>query len=72
MSAGKMFGALFIILAVIWLFSEAFEFMEIIVFSMLIVNGIVWFAVSGVYGSKLEKTQSKMFDLSGGRDVFEY
>jgi DNA-directed RNA polymerase subunit RPC12/RpoP len=72
MSAGKIFGILFIILAVIWLFSEAFEFMEIAVFSMLIVNGVVWFAVSGFYGSKLEKTQSKMFDLTGGRGVFEY
>ena len=71
-TAGRIFGALFIILGIIFLFSKIFELIEILITVSFIVNGLVWLAVSGVYSSKLEKTQSKMFDLTGGRAVFEY
>lgn len=71
-SAGKIFGAIFIFLGVIWLFSKVFEFTEIMITSLFFINGIVWLAIAGVYNSKLDKTQSKMFDLTGGRAAFEY
>jgi uncharacterized Zn-finger protein len=71
-SASKIFGGLFILLGVIWLFSEVFEFFEIMVTSLMFINGIVWLAIYGTYNSKLDKTQSKMFDLSGGRAAFDY
>ena len=71
-SSGKMFGILFIILGIIMLFSEVFEFTEILITILFMGNGIAWFALAGVYNSKLEKIQSKMFDLTGGRAVFEY
>ncbi len=72
MTSGRMFGAILLILGVIMLFSEVFEFFEILITVLFMGNGIAWLVVSGIYGSKLEKTQSKMFDLTGGRDVFEY
>ncbi len=71
-SVGRMFGAVFILFGVIWLFSEIFQFMEILITSILFGTGIVWLAIAGSYGKKLEKTQSKMFDLTGGRAAFEY
>ena len=69
---GKMFGAFFIILGIIWLFSEIFGLVEIILTVVFFVNGIAWIGIGLSYGSKLEKTQSKLFDLTGGRAMFDY
>ena len=71
-SAGKMFGAVLILLGVLLLFSNVFELYEILLTVAFLANGIVWIVIASVVSSRLEKTQSKMFDLSGGRDVFEY
>lgn len=70
--AGRIFGSLFIVMTIILLFSEAFSLVQIILTVVFLANGIAWLAIASVYSSKLEKEQSKMFDLSGGREVFEY
>ena len=70
--AGKIFGLLFIVMAVILLFSEEFTLIQIILTIAFLANGIGWLAIATVYNAKLQKEQSKMFDLSGGRTVFEY
>ena len=69
---GMMFGALFIILGLPWLFSEIFEVTEILLMLIFFINGGVWIGLGVYYWSKLEETQSKLFDLTGGRTVFEY
>jgi uncharacterized membrane protein YvbJ len=70
--AGKIFGGLFLLLFFILLFSEAFTIFEIIIAVVLLVNGVVWLGLATAQNTKMQKEQSKMFDLSGGRDVFEY
>ena len=70
--AGKVFGFLFIVLTVILLFSEAFTLFQIILTVIFLANGIAWLAIASVQNTKLQKEQSKMFDLSGGRTLFEY
>jgi hypothetical protein len=70
--AGRIFGSLFIVMTIILLFSEAFSLVQIILTIVFLANGIAWLGIASVYSSKLEKEQSKMFDLSGGREVFEY
>jgi len=70
--SGRVFGALFLVIFFIMLFSEEFTIFEIVLTLILVINGAVWLGVASVYGKRLEKDQSKMFDLSGGRTVFEY
>jgi hypothetical protein len=70
--SGKVFGSFLMIFGAIWLFSNVFEIIEIMITALFLGNGIAWLAVAGFYGRKLEKTQSKMFDLTGGRAAFEY
>lgn len=70
--AGKVFGLLFIVMTIILLFSEEFTLVQIILTVVFLANGIGWLAIASVYNAKLQKEQSKMFDLSGGRTVFEY
>ena len=69
---GRIFGAVFLIFFILYLFSEALYIFEIILIIAFLVNGIAWLSLSAVFGRRLEKDQSKMFDLSGGRAVFEY
>ncbi len=71
-STGKMVGPIFIILGSLFLFSKVFELTEMLLTVIFIVNGLAWLAIGAVYNSRLEKLQSKVFDLSGGRSVFEY
>ncbi len=71
-SAGKMVGPIFIIFGVLFIFSNVFELFELLLMVIFIANGVAWMAISAVYSSRLEKLQSKMFDISGGRAVFEY
>lgn len=71
-SAGKIFGLIFLLFGVLMLFSRIFDFMELIITVAFFTCCGVWFGIMAVYGKKMEKTQSKLFDLSGGRDVFEY
>jgi uncharacterized membrane protein YvbJ len=54
--AGRIFGFLCILLGVIMLFSKEFD----------------WIGLATKNNKQMEKDQSKMFDLSGGRAVFEY
>ena len=70
--AGKIFAFLFLMLTLILLFSDEFDLIQILLTVGFIANAIVWLAISSVYNSRLQKDQSKMFDLSGGRTVFEY
>ncbi|WP_455392112.1 hypothetical protein [[Eubacterium] cellulosolvens] len=70
--AGKVFGFLFLLLTLILMFSEAFTIEVIILTVLFLANGLAWIGIASVYNSKLQKEQSKMFDLSGGRTVFEY
>jgi DNA-directed RNA polymerase subunit RPC12/RpoP len=71
-SAGKMFGGLFLVMFIILLFSKEFGTIEILLTVSFLTNGLVWFGLSAFNSSKLEKIQSKLFDLTGGRSVFEY
>ena len=70
--AGKIFGGFLLIFGALWLFSNVFEMIEIILTALFFGNGIAWLAIAGFYSKKLDKTQSKMFDLTGGRAAFEH
>jgi hypothetical protein len=70
--AGRIFGFLCILLGVIMLFSKEFELIQIILTVAFFVNGLVWIGLATKNNKQMEKDQSKMFDLSGGRAVFEY
>lgn len=69
---GKLFGILFIIFGIVLLFSEVFEFFELLLTVIFLANGFVWLGLGAAYKAKLDKKQSKLFDLTGGRAVFEY
>ena len=68
--AGKIVGSMFFILGIILLFSEAFTFMEILLTVLFFGCGGVWLGLMYKTGAQMEKDQSKMFDLSGVRDVY--
>jgi hypothetical protein len=70
--AGKIFGALFLAFTIIFMFAEELTMIEIGLLIAFLVNGFVWLGLASKYSAQLQKDQSKLFDLSGGRQVFEY
>ena len=69
---GTSIGIVFIIIGMFLHFSSVFETMEIILFVIFLALGFVWIGVGVVNGNKFRKNQSKLFDLTGGREVFDY
>jgi Flp pilus assembly protein TadB len=70
--AGKIVGLIFLVLGIILLFSDALTLIQILLMVIFFACAGVWLSLVWVYSNRMEKDQSKMFDLSGGRDVFEY
>ncbi len=69
---GYGIGILFLIFGMILHFSSVFEVMEWILFLIFIIFGFVWIGIGVVNARKFKTNQSKMFDLTGGREVFDY
>ena len=71
-SVGQVFGTIFIIFFIILLFSDVFLIIQLVLTVIFLANGVFLLAFGLSKKSKLDKKQSKLFDLTGGRAVFEY
>lgn len=69
---GYGIGMVFIALAMTLHFSSVFETNEWILFVIMIVLGFAWIGLGVTNATKFKKNQSKLFDLTGGREVFDY
>jgi len=56
-----------LVAAVVMLFAAQAILVIFIVLAVFVVSFIVWIAIWGVHSSKYAKSQSKLFDLTGGR-----
>jgi len=69
---GYAIGGIFFVLAMAMQFLQVFEIMEWILFLVMIVVGFVWIGFGVKNARKFKENQSKLFDLTGGREMFDY
>ncbi len=69
---GYTIGALFFVFAMAMQFLQVFEIIEWLLFLVMIGIGFVWIGFGVKNARKFKQNQSKLFDLTGGREMFDY
>jgi hypothetical protein len=69
---GYTIGGLFFVFAMALQFMQVFEIIEWLLFIIMIVIGLVWIGFGVKNANKFKENQSKLFDLTGGREMFDY